>query len=73
MSCEKCSYEHLDVHRTGDVKITYCQQCGHTIEEKRDPPRERWVPIRRLPAGRLNKPGAIAHLIPLPEKKRNRR
>jgi hypothetical protein len=50
--------------------ITYCQQCGHTTEVKRDPPRKKWAHIRHLPAGKPIKGGAITKLIPLPDKKR---
>jgi len=53
---------------------TYCQQCGHTTEEKRDPPREKWDHLRRA---QLNKQShgakAITHLIPLPDKKKKQR
>lgn len=70
MICTQCGYEHVDVHRTGEAMITYCQQCGHTTEVKRDPPRERWPQLRSPLTGKQAGGGAIAKLIPLPDKKR---
>ena len=32
----------LDVHRTGDAMITYCERCGSTTVTKRTVPREKW-------------------------------
>lgn len=72
MTCKKCGYEHVDVHRTGSALITYCQNCGDTTEEKRDPPREKWAPsFRSMMAGKDSKKGsAISKLIPISDKKK---
>jgi len=43
LQCQLCGYEHLDVHRTGDALITYCQQCGNETKEKREDRRRRWT------------------------------
>ena len=76
LTCENCNYEGIDVHRTNSLEITYCQNCGHTKEEKKDPPpKEPWKTMSSM-VGRKpqnqNK-GAITHLIPLPEKKKKKR
>lgn len=71
--CTQCSYDQVDVQRTGSMMVTYCQQCGHTTEEKRDPPREKWDDITRAklkPSDHGKR--TINHLIPLPDKKRKR-
>jgi hypothetical protein len=47
LTCEKCSYEALDVHRTGYFLITYCQQCGDETKVKRTEPRQRWTDEQR--------------------------
>jgi uncharacterized Zn finger protein (UPF0148 family) len=41
--CEKCGYGFVDVHRNGEGRITYCQQCGHTTEDRSDIQKQRWA------------------------------
>jgi hypothetical protein len=37
----------MDVHRTGDCLVGYCERCGCEVRERRDPPRERWTAEER--------------------------
>ena len=75
MTCEQCGYTHLDVHRTRDNLVTYCQNCGNETCEKRSDNRERWTQeqrdLRLIQGG--GEPKAIGALIPLPDKKKKKR
>jgi hypothetical protein len=75
LTCEACGYNDLDVHRTRDSLVTYCQNCGNETNEKRTDNRERWTQeqrdLRLIQGG--GKPKAIGALIPLPDKKKKKR
>lgn len=47
LECRDCGYESLDVHRTNGSLITYCQRCGASHKEKREPERRQWTESER--------------------------
>jgi hypothetical protein len=67
VDCPNCR-NPLDVHRTGDCLIGYCETCGTEVREKRDPPRERWTDEER--AARLADPHRAAEKKKEPAKPR---
>ena len=75
MNCINCGYGDVDVHRTRDSLVTYCQGCGNETSEKREEDRQRWTQEQRelrLIQGGIE-PRAIGALIPLPDKKKKKR
>jgi hypothetical protein len=75
LDCKICGYGALDVHKTHDTLVTYCQQCGTDTKEKIDNRPDRWSDDQknfRVIQGE-GKTSAISHMIPLPSKKKKKR